>query len=75
MSNRPKQEVIISYDEKVFHADDIVTVELVKTGNCITGRIVMIGVFEFLLDVSEKFKSGDRKISYENVANISHWEE
>lgn len=76
MSNRPKQETIISFGQDIFRIDDLITIKTsgVQGKEC-KGRIVMIGSTEFTLDMSDKYRANDRRFVYEHVTSMVHIEE
>lgn len=76
MSDRPKQETVISFGHEVFRIDDIVTIRVTGIlGEEYSGRIVMTGKEEFVLDMSDKYRSSERTFRYEHIANMKHCKE
>lgn len=76
MLNKPKQETVISFEQEVFRIDDIVTIRIVGVlGEGYSGRIVMIGKEEFMVDMSSKYKSSERTFRYAEIFSMKHYEE
>lgn len=76
MPNIPKQETVISFGQEFFRIDDIVTIRTAGVlGEEYSGRIVMTGKEEFVLDVSDKYKSAERTFMYTRIVSMKRCEE
>lgn len=73
MSDRPKREETILYNDTLFRKGDIVTIGTsgYYSGEY-TGRISGIDISDFRLDMSEQYQEDCRKFKYNEISYIKY---
>lgn len=73
MSDRPKREETILYNDTLFRKGDIVTIGTSGYyGREYTGRISGIDIWDFRLDMSEQYQEDCRKFKYDEISYIKY---